>query len=64
MSASIADRHYPATEPHRNVLQRFGHNLAELGGGIKDGSVDAGKGIGQLGYDVFWGSSPFVDEQT
>jgi hypothetical protein len=38
--------------------------VAEFGGGMKDGAVDTGKGLGQLGCDVFWGSSPFADEQT
>lgn len=45
-------------------MQRVVHNTAELVGGAKDGAVEAGKGLGQLGYDVFYGSSPFADEQT
>jgi hypothetical protein len=53
-----------AQEPQRNAFERFVHNTGEFVGGAKDGAVEAGKGLGQLGYDVFYGSSPFADEQT
>jgi RHS repeat-associated protein len=42
----------------------FLDNLGGFVGGIKDGAVDAANGLGQLSYDVFIGSSPFVSEQT
>jgi hypothetical protein len=54
----------PAPEPKRNLAQRLWHNTTEFVGGAKDGGVDAGKGLYQLGYDTFYGSSPFADELT
>jgi hypothetical protein len=54
----------PAPEPKRNLALRLWHNTTEFVGGAKDGAVDAGKGLYQLGYDTFYGSSPFADEQT
>lgn len=44
----------PAPEPKRNLAQRIWHNTTEFVGGAKDGGVDAGKGLWQLGYDTFY----------
>jgi RHS repeat-associated protein len=51
-------------EPEPNVLQKAWNNTKDFVGGAKDGAVDAGQGLYQLGYDTFYGASPFADEQT
>lgn len=52
--------------PNRNPtsLQKAWNNIKDFVGGGASGAVDAGKGMWQLGYDTFYGASPFGDEQT
>ena len=54
----------PEPEPEPNVLQKAWNNTKDLVGGGASGAVDAGQGMWQLGYDTFYGPSPFADEQT
>ncbi|WP_262285999.1 DNRLRE domain-containing protein [Micromonospora sp. MA102] len=53
-----------AIEIDGHSWDEFVDNLAGFGSGFVDGAKDAASGLGQLGYDVFIGSSPFVSEQT
>jgi hypothetical protein len=54
----------PEPEPEPNVLQKAWNNTKDFVGGGASGAIDAGKGVYQLGYDTFYGASPFADEQT
>ncbi|MFC0032530.1 DNRLRE domain-containing protein [Micromonospora chaiyaphumensis] len=53
-----------AIEIDGHSWDEFVDNLTGFGSGFVDGAKDAASGLGQLGYDMFIGSSPFVSEQT
>ncbi len=54
----------PPPPPEPSLKDKFAKNLSGFLGGVGAGGADAAKGLGQLGYDVFIGSSPFVDDKT
>jgi len=54
----------PPPPPEPSLKDKFVKNLSGFPGGAGAGGADAAKGLGQLGYDVFIGSSPFVDDKT